>query len=227
MRIRSRMLVVIVLALGMHTYAAGLRASGAQPLAGLLVVDLTVRDQAQFEAYAAKSRPIVAAHKGAPLFRGTNPTVLFGEHTHKVLIGFRFPSKAAIKEFYNSTDYQALIPLRTTAADMVFTAYEIDQEAPQENMGALLAVNINVKDTTQFAEYGKAVRPIMQAHGGKPQWRAVNPEVLFGEHRYKMLALFKFPGQDALRTFYASEAYQKVIPTRNAGADVVFTGYDL
>jgi uncharacterized protein (DUF1330 family) len=161
------------------------------------------------------------------VFRGTNPTVLFGEHPHKVIIGFRFPSKAAIKEFYNSADYQALIPLRTAAADVVFTAYEIDQEASQEYMGALLAVNITVKDATQFADYGKATQPIVQAHGGKLQLRAINPEVLFGEHRYKVLVLFRFPSQDTLRTFYASEAYQKLIPKRTAGADVVFTGYDL
>jgi uncharacterized protein (DUF1330 family) len=215
-----------VLAFVIHSYVAE-RPGSAQPLHGLLVVNLTVKDRAQFEAYAAKTSPILAAHKGAPLFRGTNPTVLFGEHTHKVVIGVRFPSKAAIKEFYNSTDYQALIPLRTAAADVVFTAFEIDQEPPQEYMGALLAVNILVKDATQFAEYGKATRPIMQAHGGTLQLRAINPEVLFGEHRYKMLVLFKFPGQDALRTFYNSEAYQRLIPVRTAGADVVFTGYDL
>lgn len=110
---------------------------------------------------------------------------------------------------------------------MIFTAYEIDQEAPPENMGALLAVNLIVKDATQFAAYGKAARPIVQAHGGKLQLRAIHPEVLFGEQPYKMLVLFKFPTQDALRTFYKTEAYQKLIPTRTAGADVVFTGYDL
>ena len=94
-------------------------------------------------------------------------------------------------------------------------------------MKALLAVNLTVKDATQFANYGKGVQPIMQAHGGKPQLRAINPEVLFGEHGHKVLVLFRFPNQDALRTFYNSDAYQKLIPTRTAGADVVFTGYDL
>lgn len=151
--------IVIVLVLVIRSYSAEQSARSAQPLPGLLVVHLTVKDHAQFEAYAAKSRPILAAHKGELLFRGTNPTVLFGEQAYKALIGFRFPSKAAIKAFYNSTDYQALIPLRTAAADMVFTAYDIDQEAPPENMGALLAVHILVKDATQFADYGKAARP--------------------------------------------------------------------
>jgi len=203
-------------------------ANAAEPaLPGLLLVSLTVKDQAQFDSYAAKTRPLLATHKGAPLFRGTNPTALFGEHTHPVLIGFRFPSKAAIKAFYSSTDYQALIPLRTAAADVVFIAYDIDQEAPQEDMRALLAVNIIVKDAAQFGNYAKGTQPIVQAHGGNLQARAINPEVLFGHHRYKTLVLFKFPSQETIRAFYNSEAYQKLIPTRTAGADVIFTGYDL
>src|SRR5687768_9858278 len=102
-------------------------AKGADALPGLLLAELTVKDQAQFDAYAAKTRPVVAAHKGAPLFRATNPTVFAGTQSHKALIGFRFPSKAAIKEFYKSADYQALITLRTAAADVLFTAYEIAQ----------------------------------------------------------------------------------------------------
>ena len=94
-------------------------------------------------------------------------------------------------------------------------------------MGALLAVDLIVKDAPTFQRYGKASRPILQAHGGKLQLRAGNPEVLFGEKQHKMLVLFKFPTQDALQTFYNAAAYQKLIPTRTAGADVVFTGYDL
>lgn len=202
-------------------------AKAAESTAGLLTVSLTVKDPAQFDAYAAKSRPIVEAHKGAPLFRATNPTALFGQQQHKVLIGFRFPSKAAIKEFYNSAEYQAMIPLRTAAANVIFTAYDIAQEGPPEDMRALLAVNLSIKDATRFNEYGEASRPVVQAHGGKLLLRAINPEVLFGEQRYKVLVLFKFPDQRTLRDFYNSEAYQKLIPLRTAGADVVFTGYDL
>jgi uncharacterized protein (DUF1330 family) len=227
MRIASQTLIVGILALVVCSDVARGTARGAEPLPGLLVAEVTVKDAATFEAYAAKSRPVVVAHKGAPLFRATNPTALFGEHRHRVLIGFRFPSKAAIREFYSTAEYQALIPLRTTAADVVFTAYEIAQEGPSEDMRALLAVNITVKDAGRFGEYGEASRPIVEAHGGKLLLRAVNPEVLFGEQRHKMLVLFKFPDRRALRDFYASEAYQKLIPTRTAAADVVFTGYDL
>jgi uncharacterized protein (DUF1330 family) len=226
---KSLTLVVVgALAIGLsiHSGLPGNRA-GAQPPPGLLVVNVVVKDPAQFEAYAAKSRPVVAAHKGTPMFRGTNPTAFFGDQPYKMLIGFRFPSKSAIKEFYKSAEYQALIPLRTAAADMVFTAYDIDHEAPPDEMKGLLAVNIVVKDAAQFAEYGKATQPLIQAHGGKLRLRAINPEVLSGEHRYKMLVLFAFPSQAAVRAFYNSEAYQKLIPGRTAAADVVFTGYDL
>jgi uncharacterized protein (DUF1330 family) len=227
MPIRTWALAVAVLVSVVCGSALERPKSDAQQLPGLLLVNLTVKDPAQFEAYGAKLRPIVAAHKAAPLFRATNPTVLFGEQPYKVLIGFRFPSKAAIKEFYNSSEYQALIPLRTAGADVIFTAYEIAQEPPSEDMRALLAVNLTVKDAARFGEYGDALRPILQAHGGKLLLRAINPEPLFGEQRHKTLVLFKFPDQRVLREFYNSEAYQKLIPVRTAGADVVFTGYDL
>lgn len=227
MQTRSYLAIVLILALVMYSCLAVGPVTEAQPLPGLLVVNLTVKDPAQFETYAAKSRPVVAAHKGIPLLRGTKPTVLFGQQAHKALVAFRFPSKAAVKEFYNSPEYQSLIPLRTAAANVVFTAYEIDREAPQEDVKALLAVNILVKDAKQFAAYGNAAQPVVQAHGGELLLRAVNGEVLFGEHRHKMVVLFKFPSQGAVQTFYNSAAYQKLIPMRTAGADVVFTSYDL
>ena len=227
MRTTSRTLIASTLVLLIVSSVAGPSAHGSEPLPGLLAVELTVKDPGQFEAYGAKTRSILAAHKGTPLFRATNPVLLFGEQRHRVLIGFRFPSKAAIKEFYSSSDYQALIPQRTAAADAVFTAYEIAQEGPAEDMRALLAVNFTVKDAARFGEYGEASRPIVQAHGGKLLLRAVNPDVLAGEQRHKVLVLFKFPELRAVREFYASEAYQKLIPLRTAGADVAFTGYDL
>lgn len=58
MRIALRMIVCLVLILVANAYAA------AKPLPGLLVVNLTVKDQAKFEQYGAKSRPIVSAHGG-------------------------------------------------------------------------------------------------------------------------------------------------------------------
>ena len=227
MHSRASSAIIIALAFVVCAYVTDDSAPAAESRPGLLVVNATVKDQAQFEAYAAKSRPIVTTHKGVPVLRGTNPISLAGQQPHRMVIAFRFPSKAAIREFYDSAEYQALIPSRTAAADMVFTAYEIDQEeAPQEGK-ALLAVNITVKQPPLFADYGKASRPIVQAHGGKLVLRAINPEVLFGENRYKMLVFFKFPSQDALRAFYSSDAYQKLIPMRGSAAETVSTGFDL
>jgi uncharacterized protein (DUF1330 family) len=67
----------------------------------------------------------------------------------------------------------------------------------------------------------------VKANGGQLQLRASNPEVLFGENPYKLLVLFKFPSKETIQTFYNSEEYQKIVPLRTEGADVVFTSYDL
>lgn len=82
MRIAFRVMAYLVFILIADAYAA------EKPLPGLLVVNLTVQDPAKFAAYAEKSRPILAAHGAALLFRGTNPTVLFGKNKHQALIGF-------------------------------------------------------------------------------------------------------------------------------------------
>jgi len=222
--------IVVVGVILLHAYFGVAAIAVGQTAPGLLLVNVTVKDQKQFEEYATRTRPILASHQATPLFRGTNATVLAGDQPHKTLIGIRFPSKAAINAFYNSPEYQALIPLRTAAADVVFTAYDIAQE-PQpgahDGQKALLAVDVLVKDPARFGEYGQAAVPVVQTHGGTFRLRAVNPEVLFGAQRHKVLVLFGFPSQESIKAFYNSPAYQQIIPIRVAGADTVFVAYDL
>jgi uncharacterized protein (DUF1330 family) len=50
--------------------------------------------------------------------------VLSGEHSHTDTVVIRFPDAGSAAGWYASADYQALIPLREQAADIVLVSYE-------------------------------------------------------------------------------------------------------
>jgi uncharacterized protein (DUF1330 family) len=50
--------------------------------------------------------------------------VLSGEHQHDDAVVIRFPDPGAVAGWYGSAAYQALIPLREQAAEMVLITYE-------------------------------------------------------------------------------------------------------
>jgi uncharacterized protein (DUF1330 family) len=52
------------------------------------------------------------------LFRGETNRVLAGQHSHTDTVVIRFPDQAAVEGWYQSSAYQALIPLRQQAADL-------------------------------------------------------------------------------------------------------------
>ena len=49
---------------------------------------------------------------------------LAGENPYASMVVIRFPSVAAANSWFTSPAYQALIPLRQQAADVVLTSYE-------------------------------------------------------------------------------------------------------
>ena len=62
---------------------------------------------------------------GAELvLRGKQVAILAGEHAHSDIVVIRFPDKEAVYNWYSSPAYQALIPLRQQAAEMVLICYE-------------------------------------------------------------------------------------------------------
>ena len=69
--------------------------------------------------------PATLAPWGAELLlRGKRIAVLAGEHAHTDVVVIRFPSPEAALGWHASAAYQALIPLRRQAADVVLLAYE-------------------------------------------------------------------------------------------------------
>ena len=88
-----------------------------------LIGHITVKDAGKWDEYRS-SVPATLAPWGAELvLRGKHARILAGEqsapylHTNVVVI--RFPDQEALNAWLSSPAYQALIPLRQQAADVV------------------------------------------------------------------------------------------------------------
>lgn len=89
-----------------------------------LIGHLTVKDAGKWEDYRSRV-PATLAPWGAELvFRGTLAAILAGEHDHADVVVIRFPNRQAIAGWHESAAYQALIPLRQQAADVVLLTYD-------------------------------------------------------------------------------------------------------
>ncbi|MCP5076386.1 MAG: DUF1330 domain-containing protein [Rhodobacteraceae bacterium] len=90
-------------------------------------------------------------------------------------------------------------------------------------MSAYMSAVITIKDPEQFQEYTAKVRPMIAEHGGEPLMIGKLAKVLTGEAGHHFSAVFRFPDAAAIDAWYQSEAYQAIIPIRDAGADVVIS----
>lgn len=81
-----------------------------------VVVDSAVHDPESFKAYAEKVGPILKAHGGKPVANNA-PESLEGDWQPSKVVILEFPDVETAKAWYNSPEYQEIIPLRTRAAD--------------------------------------------------------------------------------------------------------------
>jgi uncharacterized protein (DUF1330 family) len=85
---------------------------------------ITVKDAALWDEYRSKVPDTIAPWHAELVFRGELAAIFAGSHAHRDTVVIRFPSLAALQAWYRSPAYQALIPLRERAADVVLLAYE-------------------------------------------------------------------------------------------------------
>lgn len=92
--------------------------------AAYVIGHLTVKNAEKWAEYRNQV-PATLAPWGAELvLRGKRVAILAGEHPHSDVVVIRFPDQEAVNSWHASPAYQALIPLRQQAADMVLLSYE-------------------------------------------------------------------------------------------------------
>lgn len=85
-------------------------------MAAYLVAHLEVHDPDGFAAYRAAVPAIIERFGGRYLIRGGEVEMLEGGWDRPRLVVIAFPDRAAVRRFYDSPEYQEILPLRTRAA---------------------------------------------------------------------------------------------------------------
>ena len=88
-------------------------------MAAYVVVHATKKDDGKYDEYAAVAGPSILANGGEIVFRGP-AKVLAGESKHLMMVIAKFPSKEDAEKWYNSSEYQSIIPTRDKAMDADF-----------------------------------------------------------------------------------------------------------
>jgi uncharacterized protein (DUF1330 family) len=89
-----------------------------------VVGHLTVKNPEKWEEYRRQVPGTLAPWGAELVFRGNRVEVLAGENPHPDIVVIHFPDIASVNGWHSSAAYQALIPLRQQAAEMVLLSYE-------------------------------------------------------------------------------------------------------
>jgi uncharacterized protein (DUF1330 family) len=84
---------------------------------GYFFVEVEIADRAAYEAYRTAVPDIISAHGGRILVRGGDPQPLDGAVPQRRRVIVEFDSPEAVKTFYDSDAYQAVLPIRLNASN--------------------------------------------------------------------------------------------------------------
>jgi uncharacterized protein (DUF1330 family) len=93
-------------------------------MASYLVGHITVKDDELWPKYVSGVQESLLPFDSKVIFRGKLASVLAGKHDHDLVVVIEFPDQSTLDNWYFSEKYQALIPLRDKAANVVIMAYE-------------------------------------------------------------------------------------------------------
>ena len=92
--------------------------------AAYVIGHITVKDAAKWDEYRAQVPATLALWGAELVLRGKRSATFAGTHAHDDVVVIRFPDLEAANGWHDSAAYQALIPLRMQAADVVLLSYE-------------------------------------------------------------------------------------------------------
>ena len=83
---------------------------------GYVIANVSVEDAAAYEGYRSKTAAIIERYGGRFLVRGGAIEVREGDPGIGRLVILEFPSVEAARMFYDSPEYQAILPIRFDTA---------------------------------------------------------------------------------------------------------------
>ena len=94
-------------------------------MSALMISTITVKDPAKFQDYMVKTQDVARPFGAELVFRGKLDRQLSGQGSHQLAVVVSFPSAERLNAWFDSPEYQSLIPLREAAAEMMMTGYEV------------------------------------------------------------------------------------------------------
>lgn len=91
-----------------------------------VIGNITVKDPEKWAEYRSLVPETLVPWSGKLVLRGTRAKVLSGHYRHTDTVVIRFPDSDSVAEWHKSAAYQALVPLRTQAADVDLVTFEAD-----------------------------------------------------------------------------------------------------
>lgn len=91
-----------------------------------VIGQISIKHPEKWAKYRSQVPATIAPYGAELVFRGTQATVLSGDHRHTDVVVIRFPDAASANTWHDSDEYQALVPLRREAADVDLIQYEAE-----------------------------------------------------------------------------------------------------
>lgn len=94
-------------------------------------------------------------------------------------------------------------------------------------MSAFFVATVSVKDGEKFKEYAAKSAETFRPFSGELVIRGKFVGTFVGNAGHQATAVVKFPNLDALESWYASDAYQALIPLRDEASDITIVKYEV
>ena len=86
-------------------------------MAAYIVADLVVKGPETYSDYQSQVPDVITKYGGKFIVRGGELEIVEGDWDVNRLAILEFPDMAALRRFWDSEDYKAILPLRLTATD--------------------------------------------------------------------------------------------------------------
>jgi len=93
-------------------------------MAAYLIGHITIKNDSYWQRYVEGVRDSLLPYKAEIIFRGRLSRVLAGKHSHANTVVIKFPDQNTLQNWFESNEYQELIPIRDKGADVVIMSYD-------------------------------------------------------------------------------------------------------
>jgi uncharacterized protein (DUF1330 family) len=93
-------------------------------MAAYLIGHIKIKDPVKWRKYVEGVGASLEPFEAKIIFRGKCVKIFAGEHPYDQTVVVEFADQITLQRWYNSENYQKLIPIRQEAADVVIISYD-------------------------------------------------------------------------------------------------------